>query len=222
MAKFLVMKAHFSSDACVDTPSAFVVEIDEAFMAFLKTFTENSAPFLDRLKEVGFCKTAVNAYFGDWLCLKDDQEEQQKKFWDQFECEYAIVEDPPTFLQDANLSDVDVETQSTSCDNPAFVNFKATLYDESVEVFTDDVPILLLAEAVGFKLPKKTESGYAGDPTHCPVCGEDDIWSDNGDFDVSKDGKEASSPVYCKACQSKWVDFYQIAGYRKLVKGETQ
>jgi hypothetical protein len=154
MTKFLVMKAHFSSDVCVDTPSAFVAQLDNIFVEFLKTFTENSAPFLENMKKHGFCKTDVNAYFGDWLCLKEDQDTQEEKFWEGCKKSYRIVDEQPEFFCDATEAGVDVYTQTVSCDNPALINFKADLYDGTVEVFTDDVLIQLLADAIGYSLPK--------------------------------------------------------------------
>ena len=217
MTKYLVMKPHFSDDVCVDTPSAFVVQISAEFLDFLRILGENVAPFVERLKDFGFTKGEVNARFGDWMGLQEDRDEEEEKFWDETQAEYAVVDEVPTFF-----AEFDVETQTVSCDDPAYVNFKAALYDGSFEVYTDDVPLDILAEAVGYKFPKHTEKEYTGDATSCPVCGEKDIWSDNGEFDVSKDGREVTSPVYCKSCRSSWVDFYHIAGYRKLKQGDTQ
>ncbi len=148
MPKFLVMKAQFSSDVCVETPSAFVTRLDETFVEFLKTFTENSAPFLESMKMHGFCKTEVNAFFGDWLCLEDGQDSQEAMFWDGCEISYRIVDEKPVFLRDAEETGVDVKTQTVSCDNLVFINFKADLYDGSVEVYTVDIPIKLIVDAV--------------------------------------------------------------------------
>lgn|GEM_PF-5328141 len=217
MTKYLVIKPHFSDDICVNTPSAFVVQISQEFLDFLKNLTENAAPFIDRLKNVGFSKAEVNARFGNWMGLQDDQEEQEEKFWDAVEGDYTIQDSVPEFLEE-----FDVETQTVSCDDPAYVNFKATLYDGSFEVFTEDVPLKVLVDAVGFRTPKRTQPEYIVDPTFCPECGEKDIWSDNGEFDVSRDGREVTSSVYCKSCHSTWLDYYHIAGYRNLVPGAPQ
>ena len=78
MTKYLVMKPHFSDDVCVDTPSAFVVQISAEFLDFLRILGETVAPFVERLKDFGFTKGEVNARFGDWMGLQDDRVEEEE------------------------------------------------------------------------------------------------------------------------------------------------
>ena len=220
--KYLVMKSN-DGQGCdyLKTPDAFAVEIDQAFMEFLKHFTDGAAPFIRTMKDHGFCKTELHsALFGDWLCVKADQEEQWELFWKKVDGTAQIVDELPDFLIVAHEAGVSIEAQILACDDPKIICFKASLYDGSVEAYTDDVELAFIAQAIGYRSHQAALSKYVADPTRCPVCEAENIWTDQGDFTVSEDGQIAASKTVCKSCGASWEDNYRICGYQNLVKGE--
>ena len=219
--KYLVMKSNDGPNCeYLRTPDAHILEINKENIAFLKEFLDNVAPLLGSMKKHGFCKVFLSNYIGDWVCVQEDYEEQWKLFWKDIEGTAQIVDELPDFLIEAHEYDVSIENQILSCDNPSQIIFEAHLYDGSVEVFTDDVDIDFIVNAIGYKPNQEDIAEYIADPTHCPICGEENIWTNDGDFTVSEDGQIAASKTVCKSCGASWEDNYRICGYQNLVKGD--
>ena len=219
--KYLVMKSNDGQGCEYNrTPDAHILEINKENVAFLKEFLFSAAPLLNAMNQHGLCRAELHNFIGDWVCVQENYEEQWKLFWNDIEGTAQIVDELPDFLIDAHEYGVSIEAQILACDDPKIICFRASLYDGSIEVFTDDVDIDFIVSAIGYKPNQEDIAEYVADPTRCPVCEAENIWTDQGDFTVSEDGQIAASKTVCRSCGSSWEDNYRICGYQNLVKGE--